>query len=131
MKSISHTLITCYLLFTTCYLSAQPFTHADTLRGSNGPGRDWWDVQRYDLNVKFNIQDSSINGRALICFNQLKKGSFMQIDLQPPLTIDSLSYITTQLKITVKDSKNSIDSLRNGNTYFIPVPDNFYNSENL
>ena len=25
------------------------FTHADTLRGSNGPGRAWWDASFYDL----------------------------------------------------------------------------------
>ena len=30
------------------------FTHADTLRGSNGSGRDWWDATKYDLYVKFN-----------------------------------------------------------------------------
>src|SRR5439155_8233887 len=24
------------------------FTHADTLRGSNGPGRSWWDASFYD-----------------------------------------------------------------------------------
>ena len=25
------------------------FTHQDTLRGSNGPGRDWWDVLIYNI----------------------------------------------------------------------------------
>src|SRR5205807_5285728 len=35
-------------------LSAQDttrFTHADTLRGSIGPGRNWWGVAFYDLHV--------------------------------------------------------------------------------
>ena len=27
------------------------YTHADTLRGSNGPARAWWDVQFYDLHT--------------------------------------------------------------------------------
>ncbi len=49
-------LLTFYLLPFT-FSNAQPlnskeeFTHADTLRGSNGPGRDWWDVMKYDLHV--------------------------------------------------------------------------------
>ena len=31
----------------------QKLTHADTLRGTYGPSRDWWDVLKYDLHVKF------------------------------------------------------------------------------
>ena len=38
------------------------YTHADTLRGSNGPARAWWDVQFYDLHTRVNLQDSSIVG---------------------------------------------------------------------
>ena len=38
------------------------YTHADTLRGSNGPARAWWDVQFYDLHTRVNPQDSSITG---------------------------------------------------------------------
>jgi len=131
MKSISHTLITCYLLFTTCYLSAQPFTHADTLRGSNGPGRDWWDVQRYDLAVKFNIADSSINGLMLMEYKQLKKGNIMQIDLQQPLIIDSIEYYywnkiskPTEKDIYKKTIQKVTDFTRDGNAYFITPPFN-------
>lgn len=70
---------------------AQPFTHADTLRGSNGPGRDWWDVVKYDLHVKFNIPDSTISGYNIISFKS-QEGVFkyFQIDLQAPLVIDSV-----------------------------------------
>src|SRR5450432_3840295 len=68
----------------------QPFTHADTLRGSNGPGRSWWDATKYDLHVKFNLQDSTISGYNIIDFRVLSKGSMMQIDLQEPLIIDSI-----------------------------------------
>ncbi len=32
---------------------AVQFTHADTLRGSDGPARSWWDVTFYDLHVVF------------------------------------------------------------------------------
>src|SRR5438309_10348295 len=38
------------------------FSHADSLRGSNGPGRAWWDVSFYDLHVRVEPADSSIRG---------------------------------------------------------------------
>ena len=60
------------------------YTHADTLRGSNGPGRSWWDATKYDLHVKFNLEDSTISGYNIISFKALKPGSVMQIDLQEP-----------------------------------------------
>ena len=66
------------------------YTHADTLRGSNGPGRDWWNVIKYDLHVKFNIEDSTISGWNLIKLNALKSGNLIQIDLQDPMIIDSI-----------------------------------------
>src|SRR3712207_3591178 len=38
-------------------------SRADTLRGSwTTPGRRWWDVSFYDLNVRINPKDSSIAG---------------------------------------------------------------------
>lgn len=42
----------------------KPLTHADTLRGVYGAGRDWWDVLKYDLHVKFNIPDKTIKGHS-------------------------------------------------------------------
>ena len=86
------------LLFTmgTVCLFAQSFTHADTLRGSNGPGRNWWDATKYDLHVKFNIEDSTISGWNKISFKTLKKGELIQVDLQEPMTIDSIVINSTQ-----------------------------------
>ena len=58
-----------YLLLALYSLSfSQPFTHADTLRGSNGPGRSWWDATKYDLQVKFNLEDSTLSGYNIIYF---------------------------------------------------------------
>ena len=44
------------------------FTHADTLRGSNGPGRSWWDATFYDLQV-----DSTIRGQNTIRYRVLDR----------------------------------------------------------
>lgn len=54
-------------------ISLGQFTHVDSLRGSYGPARSWWDVTKYDLHVKFNLEDSSISGWNIITFKVLKK----------------------------------------------------------
>ncbi len=76
-------------------LSAQEthhFTHADTLRGSNGPGRAWWDAAFYDLHVRVMPRDSSISGWNGITYRVLRPNQEMQIDLQQPLVVDSMVY---------------------------------------
>ena len=55
----------------------KPFTHADTLRGTYGHARDWWDVLKYDLHVNFNLKDSTISGYNAIQIKVLKKGTEM------------------------------------------------------
>src|SRR5215471_8495 len=66
------------------------FSHADTLRGSDGPGRSWWDASFYDLHVAVNPADSSIRGYNSITYRVLKPATRMQIDLQMPLEVDSM-----------------------------------------
>ena len=87
-----------FVLFNTGF--AQPFTHADTLRGSNGPGRSWWDATKYDLHVKFNLQDSTINGYNIISYKEITVNEVMemQIDLQEPLIIDRYIFAGQSLK---------------------------------
>ncbi|MBC7552754.1 MAG: M1 family metallopeptidase [Taibaiella sp.] len=64
------------------------FTHADTLRGSNGRGRAWWDVVHYDLSVTIDTATKEISGRNIIRFvigDNICDS--MQIDLQEPLSV--------------------------------------------
>ena len=80
-----------YFLFFISYASfAQPFTLADTLRGSNGPARAWWNVIKYDLHVNFFPNDSTISGYNEITYKVLSKNHVMQIDLQDPLILDQV-----------------------------------------
>ena len=44
------------------------FTHADTLRGSLNPNRDWWDVLRYDITVKPDFEKKTIEGKTVITY---------------------------------------------------------------
>ncbi|MBV9880424.1 MAG: M1 family metallopeptidase [Gemmatirosa sp.] len=69
------------------------YTHADSLRGGNGPARAWWDVEFYDLRVAVSPRDSSIRGSNGITYRVLAStpaSRTMQIDLMTPLEIDSI-----------------------------------------
>ncbi|TFG63242.1 MAG: M1 family peptidase, partial [Gemmatimonadales bacterium] len=68
--------------------AAVQYTHADTLRGTVGPARAWWDVTFYDLHVRVDPADSSLVGHNAIVYRVLASGREMQIDLQAPLQVD-------------------------------------------
>ncbi len=98
---------------------AQTFTRADTLRGSNGPGRLWWNVTKYDLHLKFNFDDSSISGYNVISYNVIEKmhPDFFQIDLQHPMVIDSVVLETGSKMPHLKNEKLSFTN--EGNAWFV------------
>jgi len=109
----------CMLLFcNTERISAQfphdtAYTKADTLRGSNGDGRNWWDVMNYDLDVKFNIKDSTLEGSNKIGFKVLSNSpGKMQVDLQQPMMIDKVILWTS-------GSSKEITYTRDGNVFFM------------
>ncbi len=66
------------------------YTHADSLRGTDGPARAWWDVTFYDLHVRVHPADSSIAGYNGITYRVLRSAREMQLDLQAPLVLDSV-----------------------------------------
>jgi aminopeptidase N len=70
--------------------AAPTYTRADSVRGSNGTARRWWDAKFYDLHVAINPADSSIRGYNTITYKVLNPSGAMQIDLQPPLAADSI-----------------------------------------
>ena len=74
------------------------FTRADTLRGSNGPARAWWDAEFYDLRVAVHPADSTISGENGITYRVLAPGREMQIDLQVPMQIDSVVQYRRKLR---------------------------------
>lgn len=120
----------CLLIALGCSLGmfhclAQPsgerekFTHQDTLRGSIGPEREWWDVLHYDLHVTPDYKARSIQGENTIEYKITKDkySNYMQIDLQQPLKIDTIYY----------DGRLYINYARmpyynEGNVWHIPLP---------
>ena len=75
------------------------FSRADTLRGSNGPGRSWWDATFYDLHVRVMPADSTIRGHNAIRYRVLRPASEMQLDLQAPLVMDSVVQDGVRLRV--------------------------------
>jgi len=90
---------------------ARTFTRQDTLRGTVGPERAWWDVTFYDVHVRVNPSDSSIAGWNGITYRVLEAGREMQIDLQPPLEVDSIVLEGRRLAYR-----------RDGNAFFAQLP---------
>ncbi len=120
------TLIIIVLIIFCAPVSFGQFTHADTLRGSYGSARSWWDVTKYDLHVKFNLEDSSIIGWNEITFKLLKKNYILQIDLQEPMHVDSVMFRELTLEkengIYWEKPIKMSDVRKDGNAYFISLP---------
>ncbi|HZV71279.1 MAG TPA: M1 family metallopeptidase [Saprospiraceae bacterium] len=91
--------------------STQTFTHQDTLRGSITPQRAWWDLKYYDLSIDFDIDKKFIKGSNTISFDVITAEQTMQIDLQEPLKITSVTSGSGKLTYT-----------REGNVYWIKFP---------
>jgi aminopeptidase N len=86
------------LAASTLIAQTPPVTRQEMLRGTITPEREWWDVQHYDLSVRFLPETRSIKGSNVITFKTLKAGSRMQIDLQMPLNITKITHNGVDLK---------------------------------
>lgn len=104
--------MTCLVLLArVCDSQNLKFTHADSLKGTYGKARSWWDLKYYDLSVNFNLKDSTINGTNRISYTALESQSVMQLDLMKPMMIDSIIFQDQACKFK-----------RDGNAYFIELP---------
>ena len=81
---------------------AQIFTEQDTLRGSITPERAWWDLNYYHLDIEVNPDDKFISGSNTIRYKVLVPHQVLQIDLQPPLSIEKVTQDGMVLEVTHK-----------------------------
>ena len=66
-------LLFCIIIVGLQTISAQEkFTRKDSLQGGLRPERTCYDVLRYDLNIKINIEDKSIQGYNAILFKKIR-----------------------------------------------------------
>jgi aminopeptidase N len=107
------------LALTACQLrlSAQQTTipsKSDTLKGSITAGRAWWDLKHYAIDIHPDFRKKSITGRNKITFTVTKenRSSFMQVDLQAPLLIDSAVY-----------AHQKVPMHKTGDAWFLKLPD--------
>jgi aminopeptidase N len=106
---------TCMLTVLSC--KAQPlskkkeFTRQDTLRGTITPERAWWDVVHYDISVEPNYIEKTISGKNILAFKTVSGGNRMQLDLQVPMNIDSITL----------DGK-ALSFVREGNAWLVDLP---------
>ena len=79
------------IIFSLYVAHTAAFTKKDTLLGSNGMGRNWWNVLHYDLQLDIDMDNHFIEGKTILCFNLINpmRDSF-QLDLQEPLKINTL-----------------------------------------
>jgi aminopeptidase N len=101
------------------------FTHQDTLRGTNGIERAWWDVLHYDVNVTPDYSAKTITGKTTIQYKVLpgQRTDYMQVDLQKPLILDSIFYDNKfYINYPAKPYYNE------GNAWHIPLPRSTANS---
>ena len=104
--------------------AAAAFTRADTLRGSIGPERAWWNVTFYDVSVKPDLDRRSIAGVTAIAFTAVAEGRRMQIDLQQPLVADSVTVEVQAVRdgaIAIVD--RTVPFLRDGDVLWVDLPD--------
>ena len=99
-------LIICFLMLSNCVF-AQQYSHQDTLRGSIGVGRLKWNVLHYNLTIKPDIVNQTIEGLNVMTI-QDSGMTIMQLDLQEPMQIDSIIVNQQQLSFS-----------REGNVYWI------------
>lgn len=94
----------------TISAQAQEFTRQDTLRGSITPERAWWDLTFYDLNIRVNPKDSTLQGSNTIRYKVLEPKQRMQVDLQPPMRIERVTQNGKELQVQ-----------RDGNAWYVQL----------
>jgi aminopeptidase N len=88
-----------FLIGTTAYSQEQKFTRADTLRGSITPERAWWNLNYYHLDIEVFPDSKSLSGSNTVRYKVIKPYQILQIDLQEPLKMLSVSQDGQQLQI--------------------------------
>ena len=130
-KYFAKTIVIISGLLFCCHISFSQYTRQDSLRGTLNANRSWWDVLKYDLQVTPDYQSKTIKGRTAIRFKVLKEWNTMQIDLQPPMIIDSLVLLAQDAgKNKNWRPANHEKPTRDGNAWLIDLPALKNKSEN-
>lgn len=124
IQPIQRSFVLTVWIFIFHYSNAQ-FTRQDTLRGTIGPERSWWDVLRYDITITPDFLSKSIKGKTTIQYKVIQEShnDYMQIDLQQPLQVDTI-YYNGKLYINYPAKP----FYQEGNVWHIPLPKSPFHS---
>ena len=104
-------LLSCFTIFGQGLMDEKlDTTRQDTLRGSITNERSWWDLTYYHLDIKVLPEKKYISGSNTVGYKVLESKKLMQIDLQKPMIITSVTSKGKKLKF-----------FREGNAYFIKM----------
>jgi len=126
--NIRKTLTIFYLGIFAHFGFSQNFTLRDSLQGGLPFERTCFDVLRYDLELKVNIDEKHISGVNNIAFKVVENTKKIQLDLFENMTIDSI-LLHKNYRITKndkEDNKPQIEKLKYHRLYdavFIEFPD--------
>jgi len=112
MKYFMKTIVLLFLI-TSSHFSCAQYSRQDTLRGSIGAARAWWNVKKYNIGIDVNIKSQFITGITQLIFDitKEKKNRYMQIDLQQPMEIENIEWF--------EKKKESLNFKREGNVYWV------------
>ena len=85
-----------------------PTSRQDTLRGSITPERAWWDLTYYHLDIKVEPDKKYISGSNTVGYKVLQSSKVMQIDLQKPMNITSITSKNKELKFSILLSRSDV-----------------------
>lgn len=91
------------LSFTSLHAQETAFTRLDSLFGSITPERAWWDLTHYDLAVSVDPETHFILGTNTISYTVLQPNQVMQIELQKPMRLVSVTQNGEVLTYTNED----------------------------
>ena len=97
MKQINKLLYLSVAFLAFQSISAQNFTRKDSLQGGLRPERTSYDVLRYDLNIKVNIDEKFISGYNDVSFKVISDTKKIQLDLFENMKVDSIIYNSKRL----------------------------------
>ena len=92
---------------------SKTYTLKDTIRGTLGAERSWWDVQHYAIYVEPDYANKTIKGKVDIRFKVKSSGNVMQIDLQEPMELEK-AYL----------GDHALPYSRKGNAFFVTLDKN-------
>ncbi|MFK7810930.1 MAG: M1 family metallopeptidase [Maribacter sp.] len=96
------------MLITVSTITSQTFTEQDTLRGSITGERAWWDLNYYHLDIEVKPDEKFISGSNTIRYKVVNAEQVLQVDLQPPLSIEKVTQDGVELDFSSKTNAHFV-----------------------